>query len=507
MIKNNIDTNIDTNINNYDIQDLFDILNIDPNNTNVENVINNSNTLIDNLNKQNKYKLANFIKSVKNKLISYLNNITFNEQSSNKLQEWYYNQYPSKNNMNENNINQNNKITERNNVVQTFDNNHFQMNRTRLGVNQNYNLPVSQGYINPNLKNIISRTVCIDSQYRYNIFPYSFNDINSPSLNTNFTIDLSEPLFNILSISLYSVQIPTSWYNIDSFIGNNCFEVESSGNTYSYSITPGNYTATQLQNELNNISSGSSGLTGLDFSYNSILNKFVITNNSSFNVNIYFFKTNGFIDTSNCKVCNSNTFQNNSFGWTIGFRNTPDNSGNIVLYLQNGNSTTAQANVDLYGPKYCMVVIDDFNKNRVNKGLINSSLLGPITKLPEYSSEDNLSCFNNEEVYQRLPQRKLTQAQLYTLNSVRTNMKIEKYRFNAPTTNDIIGLIPIDKNNISNGVIVSYGVDILQNTREYFGPVDIERLKVKLVDDKGRIINLNGLDWSFSLHVKQLYQY
>lgn len=156
-----------------------------------------------------------------------------------------------------------------------------------------------------------------------------------------------------------------------------------------------------------------------------------------------------------------------------------------------------------------MIVLDDFNKNRVNKGLINSSQLGPISKIPEYQSHDNIACSNDNIVFQRLSQRKLTQAQLYTLNSIKNDMKIEKYRFNAPTTNDVIGLIPIINNsNLSNNnVIVSYGKDILKNTREYFGPVDIERLKVKLVDDKGRLINLNGLDWSFSLHIKQLYQY
>lgn len=500
--------NIDTNVNNYDINDLFDILNINSNNQNINNVTNNSNKLINDLNKQKKYKLAQFINSVKNKLLSYLNsNDPFNEQASPQLNNWYYNQYPVSNN-----TNQNNKITQRENVVETFDsNNHFQMNKTRLGINQNYNLPVTQGYINPNLKNVTNRIVCIDSQYRNNIFPYSYYDINSPSFNTNFNIDLSEPLYNVLSISLYSVQIPISWYNIDSFIGNNCFEVvDSFGMVYSYSIHVGNYTPIELQNTLNNISSSpTGGLKNLDFSYNSIQNKFIINNNTNNDIDIYFFKKNGFVDTTNCSACNNNTFQNNSFGWTIGFRNEPDISGNIKLKIPSNNSVTSQSNVDLYGPKYCMIVIDDFNKNRVNKGLINSSKIGPISRLPTYQSSDNLNCNDQgEEIYQRLPQRKLTQAQLYTLNSIKTDLNIEKFSFNAPTTNDVIGLIPINNTNTSNNnVITSYGVDILQNSREYFGPVDIEKLKVKLVDDKGRLINLNGLDWSFSLHIKQLYQY
>ena len=45
----------------------------------------------------------------------------------------------------------------------------------------------------------------------------------------------------------------------------------------------------------------------------------------------------------------------------------------------------------------------------------------------------------------------------------------------------------------------------LNRTREYFGPVDIQRLHVRLLDEYGRVINLNGCDWSFSLAFEKLY--
>jgi hypothetical protein len=41
--------------------------------------------------------------------------------------------------------------------------------------------------------------------------------------------------------------------------------------------------------------------------------------------------------------------------------------------------------------------------------------------------------------------------------------------------------------------------------RTYFGPVNISQLKVRLLDDKGNIVNLNKHDWSFSLLVEQIY--
>jgi len=41
----------------------------------------------------------------------------------------------------------------------------------------------------------------------------------------------------------------------------------------------------------------------------------------------------------------------------------------------------------------------------------------------------------------------------------------------------------------------------------YFGPVNIERLAIQLLDDKGNLVDLDGADWSFTFIVKQLYQY
>ena len=45
----------------------------------------------------------------------------------------------------------------------------------------------------------------------------------------------------------------------------------------------------------------------------------------------------------------------------------------------------------------------------------------------------------------------------------------------------------------------------LNRTREYFGPVDIARLTIKLYDEYGRVIDLNNMDWSFSLSFEKLY--
>jgi len=59
----------------------------------------------------------------------------------------------------------------------------------------------------------------------------------------------------------------------------------------------------------------------------------------------------------------------------------------------------------------------------------------------------------------------------------------------------------------SGDMLVDLGSSMAYNRRTYFGPVNIERLKVTLQDDKGNLLNINGADWSMSIIVEQLYQY
>ena len=42
-------------------------------------------------------------------------------------------------------------------------------------------------------------------------------------------------------------------------------------------------------------------------------------------------------------------------------------------------------------------------------------------------------------------------------------------------------------------------------SREYFGPVDIQKLKIQLLDEYGRVLNLNNMDYSFCLTFKTIY--
>ena len=54
-------------------------------------------------------------------------------------------------------------------------------------------------------------------------------------------------------------------------------------------------------------------------------------------------------------------------------------------------------------------------------------------------------------------------------------------------------------------MIINKEYAVVTEPRKYFGPVDIQRLHVRLFDDYGRTINMNHCDYSFCLHFKIMY--
>jgi hypothetical protein len=56
-----------------------------------------------------------------------------------------------------------------------------------------------------------------------------------------------------------------------------------------------------------------------------------------------------------------------------------------------------------------------------------------------------------------------------------------------------------------NNTITNPEYKIITEPRKYFGPVDIQKLYVRLFDDHGRILNMNHSDYSFCLNFKIMY--
>jgi hypothetical protein len=56
-----------------------------------------------------------------------------------------------------------------------------------------------------------------------------------------------------------------------------------------------------------------------------------------------------------------------------------------------------------------------------------------------------------------------------------------------------------------NSIIDNSLVDCILNKREYFGPVKLEKMNIRLLDRFGKVIDLNNNDYSIVFEVIQLY--
>jgi hypothetical protein len=471
----------------------------------------------------------------------------------NEMKEWWTNQY-----LPNSNFFQNLKTTDRKNKVKTFDDEngqHETMKREQLSVLNSHPLAIAQDSLNPTLKNINQRLVVIDSQYRQNIAPFSENT-DAPSSSTDFTLDLSDPLTDTLSLKMYSYEIPYSWYVVDKNMGTSYFWVKflPSNIVYSIAIDDGNYTKIELVNAiqykldtlLNNLYSPNH----LDISYNPYNGKacFLFATQAVFpspiNVEIIFYDTenyNSYYDIAanpplGVQTALGSTAMkiNNNLGWILGYRPDDDKTIPIVFSRPVSSSLNYQipatpypynivnglfsdGPIDTYGTRYLIVVLDDFNQNHLNNGLVNIVDTDTTLSVPDYFSADLPKvCAPDPQLggtvapfYVQSTPRKLTQAQLYSINQILDNRNTTyKYRTSGPTTTDVFAVIPLKKQGLDTGdTLVDLGSSLMYNTRTYFGPVNISRMRVSLQDDKGNTLNLNGSDWSITLMAETLYQY
>jgi len=549
-------TSIDTNVANYTISELMAIVNLED--LDPTNIMNTTTSFIQKF-KETNPQLSVFFRDIQSQLLQYSKDI-YDEDNNNdaiypvgekQVDDRFENEY-----LKQDDEIQNNKITDRKQKIDVFGNDHANMSRQQLGVNDTFNVSVKQDSLNPNLKNTISRFINLDSQFR------QFSGINSAS--TNYTLDLSDTLKNVLSMRLYSYQIPFSWYLIDPIYNNTCFWISNGSDNVPVTMPAGNYTSTEFVTTLNNafINAGFANFQTIIINnvsintpvyYNANTGKITLNlygatiNKDSFNFTVSTNSNITFFDFTSTLYCNTTCVNNNNYfnqtlGWLMGYR--------VPYEIVDPNGNTASCVLDLIGTKYLILAIDDYNQNHVNNSLVsiteysanlkvpnyyspdlpNTCINGNISNLSQIVSEANLeSQIDNQGPitdnglliagkyntnYSKVPlvlpsaPRTLTQAQIYTINEINKNQNITNYRYKAPTTPDILAIIPVKSSGVSTGsVLVELSGSLQDNIRTYFGPVNIERMAVKLLNDKGNILDLNGLDWAVTLICDCLYQY
>jgi hypothetical protein len=286
------------------------------------------------------------------------------------------------------------------------------------------------GIINPLKKRSIKKNLNIDTRFRENYF-------SSPSTNFNFALPID--FDNVLQMQLTSLELPTTYYNVSKQYGNNFFSITANTSTSVVNIPDGNYTYDGIVNIIN------TQLTNLGAPFNEVVFLLNINNNSGSGQMMVGTSAGSTITSLSLNfqadrfgIDDRSTPLPLKFGWTIGFRNG--------IYENNLNYVS-EGLVDVTGPRYIYLVVDDHNNN-VNNGFysaFNSSLLN---------------------------------------NNILARISLQSRFFDVQISNNL---------------------NIVTTPREYFGPVNIKNINIQLLDEYGRVLDINNMDYSFCLTLITAY--
>ena len=348
------------------------------------------------------------------------------------------------------------------------------------------------GIINPIRYTTIKRALNIDSRFRPNYYQTSSSDQR---------LTLPYKFENVINMRLASIEIPLSYYAISRALGNNSMVIswDISGNDPTakhfvrITLPDGNY-----ETAINE----TTGATLIESAMNAALrdpNQDVlgggtnIINDPSFSLvytvdhtsgrSIFAIDPSGITDYNGVLTTNPNYLRfrilmsvngNQTdtdliardleteplplyLGWQLGYRTNIYDSGPPFDVSGVGmvppTPVISEGLCYIKGPQYLFVAIDDYNNN------VNNYYVSAYT-----------DSINNNNILAR------------------------------------INLASIQQ---SNGVYQTGEDDgfstQINRSRNYFGPVNIEKLRITLYDEYGRIVNLNNMDWSCALMFEQVY--
>ena len=300
--------------------------------------------------------------------------------------------------------------------------------------------------------------LCIDTKYRKNYYNTS---------STDFLYDLPFNLRDVLSISLCEISIPFSIWSINEKYQNNYFWIQKGEEWYYIRLQNGNYQENKdIIEQVNHairisLQFEPTDTSGVFFNINERTKQSVFSSSDA-SFNVYFNRKpldNSKLNSSGNQfdfnqtdpgILNRNLMQ--GLGWILGFRRgeykIEENNTNDISYSK---VVISEGIYDNWNPKNLFLIVDDFTNNS-NNAVVNtfSESIGSSNILARLQTNLNFSS-NNE------------------LTVPNPNMSIF-------------------------------------SKRTYNGPVDIKKLKFKLVDEFGRTVDLNNMDFSFALCILSLHK-
>jgi len=330
-------------------------------------------------------------------------------------------------------------------------------------LNKKY-LNTGGGRINPNL-NARNNTNIVQSTFPNQIAPGNLNSIKrilqTQNLNLNscfrsnyynsnpcdFLYIIPSEIKNVVSMRLASIEIPNAWYLFSQKQKNNIFKMDVTINgvkeEFTICIPSGNYDCDSLQYFLNS-----------HYFYESETTTFL--KYIKFSINQYNFKT--CFELIDINLNPNPNLNDKNISFSLRFvedinQNIMNTVGwtfgfRIASYLNITEKIMSEGLFDAGGDRYIYVSINDYqyNDNNFNTVCFDKSIL-------------------NEDVIAKIPM-----------------------------INGKLSLIIDDKDNP------------LTKTRRYNGPVNISRFQIKILDKFGSIIDLNSMDYSFTLELEILYE-
>jgi hypothetical protein len=296
-----------------------------------------------------------------------------------------------------------------------------------------------QGTINPLNKRSLRQNINIDTRFRENYYT---------TQSTNFHLDLPIRLTQVVSLQLSALEMPTSFYAVSGVFGNNFFVLQIDGlDPLIVTVPDGNYSYLSLQTYINNFLTNQTVLIYQNIQFLSDINTPSGTGSGGSGKMVVAYTTSPTPAFPNFSI----NFQTDKYGnedrqtplplklgWLMGFREG---------YYENNVAYVSEGVIDLTGPKYIYLVIDDFNKS------VNDGFYGAFT-----------SSILNKNILARI--------------------SLQGSVFSTFTQSNLL---------------------LITTSRQYFGPVDIQKIQVQLLDEYGRILNLNNMDYSFCLTFQTLY--
>ena len=313
------------------------------------------------------------------------------------------------------------------------------------------------GNLNPLKTRIITKCLNIDTKFRDNFYYTTSSD---------FTLQMPMKFNKVVSMKLSSLEFPVSFYSISESFGNNFLYmhteyyaisedgVDLSGNLYTketvLTIPDGNYNSDDLISKLN-------ALISLRDSEGALVDSADPFAYIQFSLDI----TSSGSGTGKVTIAPSGVYSNAIKTITLDFtKNINKESDNTDVSsrfgwnlgftqrkYRNKNTYTGDTVIEPATTRYLYLAVDDFHNN---------------------SNNHFVSVFKNSVMSPNILARVSLKASYFSL-------------------------------------LMENDFNIVTEPRNYFGPVDIQRLRIRIYDERGNILNMNNANFSFCLDFKMLY--